>query len=276
MMHCAFVRFSLLLVSLAWISSAFAAPPATDATASVASASFEIASAVLHESRRINVYTPPGHAQGTARLPVLYMPDGGLDEDFPHVAATVDRAIREGRMRALILVGIANTERRRDMTGPTEVAEDRKIAPRVGGSAAFRAFVRDELLPQIAARYRTSEERAIVGESLAGLFVLETCIQEPDLFDTCIALSPSLWWNGGALVRAVPAQLAARPGWRARWYVATAGDDTVGDEAESLRAALAQGAPASLVWQIDVRADLRHDNIYRTLAPEVLPRLFRP
>ena len=179
-------------------------------------------------------------------------------------------------MRALILVGIANTERRRDMTGPTEVAEDRKIAPRVGGSAAFRAFVRDELLPQIAARYRTSEERAIVGESLAGLFVLETCIQEPDLFGTCIALSPSLWWNGGALVRTVPAQLAARPGWRARWYVATAGDDTVGDEAESLRAALAQGAPASLVWQIDVRADLRHDNIYRTLAPEVLPRLFRP
>lgn len=271
-----FVRFSVFLAVLFCASSASAAPPASDAPASVASASFEIASAALKESRRINVYTPPGHAEGSARLPVLYMPDGGLDEDFPHVAATIDSAIQGGRMRPMLLVGIANTERRRDMTGPTEVAEDRKIAPRVGGSAAFRAFVRDELVPQIAARYRTSEERAIVGESLAGLFVLETCIQEPDLFGTCIALSPSLWWNGGALVRTVPAQLAARPGWRARWYVATAGDDTVADEAEALRTALAQGAPASLVWQIDVRADLRHDNIYRTLAPDVLPRLFRP
>jgi predicted alpha/beta superfamily hydrolase len=250
------------------------APPAADAVP--AHASFDLASTALQETRRVNVYLPPEYASGTARYPVLYMPDGGLDEDFPHVAATVDRAIREGRMRALILVGIANTERRRDMTGPTDVADDRRIAPRVGGSAAFRAFVRDELIPQIAARHRVGEERAVVGESLAGLFVLETCTQEPELFDTCIALSPSLWWNGGALVRALPAQLAARPGWRARWYVATAGDDTTGDEAEALRAALSTGAPASLTWQIDVRADLRHDNIYRTLAPDVLPRLFRP
>ncbi|MBL8297413.1 MAG: alpha/beta hydrolase [Rhodanobacteraceae bacterium] len=249
-------------------------PPATDALPP--HASFESASAALKETRHINVYTPPDYANGTANYPVLYMPDGGLDEDFPHVAAAVDRAIRDGRMRALILVGIANTERRRDMTGPTEVAEDRKIAPRVGGSAAFRRFLRDELLPEIASRYRVTDERAIVGESLAGLFVLETCTQEPDLFGTCVALSPSLWWNRGALLHALRAQLKARSGWRARWYVATAGDDQIGGEADALRAILIAGAPASMRWQIDARPDLRHDNIYRTLAPEVLPRLFQP
>lgn len=253
---------------------AIAAPSAAEAMPEYAT--FELASAALKETRRLSVYLPPDYADGDARYPVLYMPDGGVNEDFPHVATTVDRAIREGRMRAMILIGIENTERRRDLTGPTEVAEDRKIAPRVGGSAVFRAFLRDELMPQVAARYRINDETAIVGESLAGLFVLETCTQEPALFDTCIALSPSLWWNAGALVKALPAQLAARKDWRARWYVATAGDDTVGDKAEAMRAALTQAALPRLQWQIESRNDLRHDNIYRSLAPDVLPRLFAP
>lgn len=69
-----------------------------------------------------------------------------------------------------------DTERRRDLTGATTDPEDRKIAPRVGGSQAFRAFIRSELVPQVAERYRITGEPAIVGESLAGLFVLETLL----------------------------------------------------------------------------------------------------
>jgi hypothetical protein len=125
--------------------------------------SFTIESAVLKETRRINVYTPPGYA-GEARFPVLYMPDGGMQEDFPHLSTTIDTAIKAGEMRPVILVGIENTERRRDVTGPTEVDEDRKIAPRVGGSAAFRRFLRDELMPEVRRRYRTAEE---TGQGLA-------------------------------------------------------------------------------------------------------------
>ena len=44
--------------------------------------------------RTINVYTPPGYASGAGALPVLYMLDGGMAEDFPHVAATIDSLIR--------------------------------------------------------------------------------------------------------------------------------------------------------------------------------------
>ena len=45
---------------------------------------------------------------------------------------------------------------------------------------------------------------------------------------------------------------------------------------QAMRTALSAAAPASLVWQIEARNDLRHDTIYRTLVPEVLPRLFQP
>jgi len=53
-------------------------------------------------------------------------------------------------------------------------------------------------MPEVRRRYRDNGETAIVGESLAGLFVLETFFDEPQLFDTHIALSPSLWWNDQA------------------------------------------------------------------------------
>ena len=56
-------------------------------------------------------------------------------------------------------------------------------------------------MPQVNSRYRTTDETAIVGESLAGLFVVETFLLEPDLFDSYLAFDPSLWWNGGQLVR---------------------------------------------------------------------------
>src|SRR5688500_10978307 len=132
---------------------------------------FTIESQTLGETRRINVYPPAGYDDDTtkARVPVMYMPDGGTGEDFLHIAGLMQISYLNGTMRPFILVGIENTQRRRDLTGPTDNPEDRKVAPVVGGSAAFRRFIRDELIPVIDARYRTTTERAIVGESLAGL-----------------------------------------------------------------------------------------------------------
>ncbi len=171
---------------------------------------FTLQSKILDETRRINVYFPPGFSGDSEQaLPVLYMPDGGLDgEDFLHIAGLVQISVLNGTMRPFLLVGIENTERRRDLTGPTKNAEDLKIAPRVGGSQVFRDFFRNELMPEVGRRYRTTDESAIVGESLAGLFVVETFLLEPDLFDTCISVDPSLWWSDRFLVEHEKALLA--------------------------------------------------------------------
>lgn len=164
-------------------------------------------SAVMKEQRRINVYLP-STLQEERRYPVIYMPDGGLAEDFPHVANTIDAAIREGRMAPVILVGIDNTQRRRDMTGPTTVKKDRKIAPVVGGAAEFRKFIATELVPWVEANHPASERRGIIGESAAGLFIVETFFEMPGLFETSIAWIPAC---GGT-----PAswQRTRQPGWR--------------------------------------------------------------
>jgi predicted alpha/beta superfamily hydrolase len=236
---------------------------------------FTLHSAATGETRRINVYTPPGYTEG-ARYPVLYMPDGGIQEDFPHVAATVDAGIRAGEVRPMLVVGIENTERRRDMTGPTEVAEDRAIAPRVGGSAAFLQFIGDELMPEVGRRYRVSDETAIIGESLAGLFIVETFFMRPELFDTYIALSPSLWWNREAVVRAAGERLRTRPGLEGRLYLSSADEEEIVAATTRLQQALRDDAPAGLRWWYRPRPDLTHATIYRGLAPPVLRELFAP
>jgi predicted alpha/beta superfamily hydrolase len=239
-----------------------------------------LTSRALGEARHINVHVPSGYATSPkTRFPVLYMPDGGLDEDFPHVVNTVDSLIARGLIRPVIVVGIPNTERRRDLTGPTSVKRDSAIAPHVGGSAAFRRFIVDELMPAIDARYRTTRERSIIGESLAGLFIVETFLREPGAFDRYIAFDPSLWWNHVALVdsastllkRNMPA--ATRAHRRTLWFAASR--DGIGDEMTRLTAVLDAARPRGVTWTFAPRPALTHANIFRSLAPDALKSALR-
>lgn len=232
---------------------------------------FTIASHHTGEARTINVYIPPGYdSTPDLAYPVLYMPDGGMQEDFPHVAATVDSLIRLGRIPPMLLVGIENTQRRRDMTGPTRFHEDSAIAPRVGGSADFRAFFREELQPEVHRRYRVTGESAIVGESLAGLFIVETFLVEPTLFDRSIALDPSLWWNGGLLVDS-SATLLSRAGGRSRvLFLASSNQDGIREPTARLAAILGQGADSAVAWTYRPRPDLTHGTIYVGVVADAL------
>lgn len=231
---------------------------------------FVVHSRLLDEDRTINVYTPPRRVAGDTLPPVLYMLDGGLAEDFPHVVNTIDSLIRLGRIAPVMVVGIENTERRRDLTGPTSVGSDSTIAPHVGGSAAFRAFLQDELVPEVRARWRVSGERAIVGESLAGLFIVETFLLEPGLFQRYIALSPSVWWNGGELVRAAGPRAAELPGGRVL-FLAAANEEQIAGGTASIAEALRTAAPA-LTLYYEPRPDLEHGTIFRALAPAAFVR----
>jgi predicted alpha/beta superfamily hydrolase len=266
-----------LLLSIAPAAGAqgSAAARASDAAAPlVIGETFTIQSRILNETRRINVYAARGYvATPETPLPVLYMPDGGMAEDFLHVAGLLQVSVGNGTMRPFLLVGIENTERRRDMTGPTTVEEDRKIAPRVGGSEAFRRFIRDELVPRVKSRYRTTDETAIVGESLAGLFVVETFLLEPDLFDTYIAFDPSLWWNAQALVNGADERLRARPTLAKSLYIASSSEESV---AQRLAEVLSGSAPAGVRWHYEKMPEEKHSTIYHPAALRAFRALFRP
>jgi hypothetical protein len=234
---------------------------------------FTLRSNVLGEERRINVYFPPAYGD-TTHLPVLYMPDGGTAEDFLHVAGLVQVSTGNGTMRPFLLVGIENTARRRDLTGPTEREEDRRIAPVVGGSDAFRAFIRTELMPAVRARYRTIDETAIIGESLAGLFVVETFLVEPGLFHTYIAFDPSLWWNGGKLLeRAAAERIDARNG--ALFLASSREPELAALTAQFARLVRSPGGGGPTVVH-EPMPDESHATIYHPAALRAFRRMFPP
>jgi len=255
------------------------ARPASDdkALPLVIGETFTINSKTLGETRRINVYVPPGYLESAeVRLPVLYMPDGGIAEDFLHVAGLLQVLSGNRTMRPFLLVGIENTERRRDMTSATENEEDKKIAPRVGGSAAFRSFIRNELMPQVKRRYRTTVETAIVGESLAGLFVVETFLLEPDLFDTYIAFDPSLWWNNQKLINNSGERLRARPKLEKTLYLASSDEKGIAEVTQRFAEVLGKNASSSVRWHYEKMPDEKHSTIYHPAALKAFRALFKP
>ena len=200
----------------------------------------------------------------------------GVAEDFLHVAGLLQVSVANGTMRPFMLVGMQNTQRRRDLTGPTDNAQDRKIAPVVGGSPAYRAFIRDELMPEVKRRYRTTGETAIVGESLAGLFVVETYLLEPQLFDHYLAFDPSLWWNHGALPRQAAALLArGKPGKRSL-YLASSSEAGIAVEVQRLADVLEKQAPPGLQWHQEQMPAETHGTIYHQAALTAFRAVFKP
>ena len=223
---------------------------------------FTIASKQVGENRVINVWVPASYQSNKDSLAVMYMADGGLKEDFPHIANTLAKLIKEKKIKPIILVGIENTQRRRDLTGFTEVEKDKEIAPVVGGSAKFRAFIKEELFSEIDKRYRTKSTKSIIGESASGLFVMETFFEDPEMFDNYIAFDPSLWWNNHYLVRNADKMLKNYQQNKRLWFASSSAED-VAPFAKDLAKILETKQIPNLKWKFSDEPKEKHNTIFR-------------
>jgi hypothetical protein len=163
----------------------------------------EIESAVLNETRKLNIYLPLSYSGDSLKnYPVIYLLDGSKDEDFIHISGIVQFGSFSwiNMIPETIVVGIGNVDRKRDFTFPSQNEHDLKELPTSGESANFIAFLEKELQPFIGANFRTSGTRTIIGQSLGGLLATEVLFKKPELFDNYIIVSPSLWWNDESLL----------------------------------------------------------------------------
>lgn len=215
--------FVALTLFLAACATAQETPPSEGAPVQLAT-SYSLASTVLGEEREINVWTPPGYAESDSRYTVLYLIDGGLDQDFPHIAGLGQLGAVSYTYEQLIIVGVKTGTRIAELTPPATGARYQNEFPNAGGAARFRDYLRSEVIPFIEARYRSGERRAIIGESLAGLFVVDTFVAEPDLFHDYIAVSPSLWWDSRAYARSAAQRITTRAPSDHRVYLSIANE----------------------------------------------------
>ena len=222
--------------------------------------------------RQINVYLPEGYTTSGASYPVLYLIDGGLSQDFLHIAGTSQLGAIWGRSQSVIVVGIETKDRRAELIGSPGTAEQRATYPTAGNSAAFRRFLRDKVKPHITAHYRTNGTDGVIGESLAGLFIVETWLREPDLFGSYAAISPSIWWQDGALSKEAATLIGAGQAGHPL-YIAAEDQGAEGNaNFNRLTAALRKQSD----WCYAFRSDSRHATIYHAVSPEALQFLFPP
>ncbi|HAN97903.1 MAG TPA: esterase [Planctomycetaceae bacterium] len=225
--------------------------------------SFELRSELLDETRRLCVWLPPDYASGDRVYPVLYMPDGGVAEDFPHLANTIAELVEQEAIEPLLVVGIENADRRRDLSGPSTTLYDAQFAPQTDGAATFRAFIRDELIPEIERRYRVDKRRAIVGESLAGLFVVDTLVRESELFEIYLAMDPSLWWDDHRIVREASTWAPALGARKLSFWFAGSDAEDIRVHTRALAAVLDESAPETLRWTYSDQPNEQHRTIFR-------------
>src|SRR5690606_30733680 len=160
-------------------------------------------SKILKEDRIINIYLPENyHESDTVKYPVIYILDGGIEEDFMYIVGIVRFNTQDwiARFPRSIVVGIEGNTRKRDFTfavSSTDFIEKEGFSKssftQYGGSDKYMDFIEKELQPYINKTYKTEAKKTIIGESLAGLFTTEVLLKRPHLYDEYITISTSLW-----------------------------------------------------------------------------------
>lgn len=160
--------FSLLFL-LVFAISGFAQTQSTTVIHTVFSKS-------LGEERIITISFPTGYQKSGKRYPAIYVLDGEWAFDFAS-ASVLQLSDFEGRIPQMIVVGIPNTDRSRDLF-ITLNPED--------GYVKFLDFLENELIPFMDKNYRTNGFRAIYGFSSGAGISMQMLSTRSNLFDAYI------------------------------------------------------------------------------------------
>lgn len=216
-----------------------------------------IRSSVYENEQVITVRLPRGYSEDPSRrYPVLYSIDGGPDQDFELLAGVAAEAEFSTTIEPFILIGVKTEDRYSQLTPdqtrlPIErLRENFGDRLRPGGAVRFRQYLERDVIPWVTARYRT-DRKIVTAASLGGLFILDTFLERPDMFDDYIALTPSVWWDDGRIVEQAAERLARHPRSDRRLYF-TMGDEGVGNRSGVWLAQLVETfrnhAPEGLRW----------------------------
>jgi predicted alpha/beta superfamily hydrolase len=233
------------------------APPGTTA--------LKINSAVLGEERTILVRVPPGYETNKQRYPVLYMTDGNAH--IGHTSSTVEFLAQNGRMSELIVVGIMNTDRTRDLS-PTHVTttvaggNSALQFPTSGGADKFLKFIETELIPEIEKRYRVHPYRILAGHSLGGLFTIHAMVSRPELFNSYVAVSPALQWDNQVAVKRAEDFFKARKEWQATLFMSLGHEPgPIEDGFFQLKQVLEKNQTKGFEWEVQQLDDEDHGSV---------------
>lgn len=169
-----------------------------------------IYSNILNEQRKILIHIPSAgeeEIKSETKYPVVYLLDG--DSHFTSVVGMIEQLSSNGNtiLPKMIIVGIPNTNRTRDLTpSKSEISPpfiNKSTSENSGGGKNFLAFLEKELIPKIESKYPTEPYRVFIGHSFGGLTVINTLLNKPNLFNAYIAIDPSMFYNNQKLLKEI-------------------------------------------------------------------------
>ncbi len=177
-----------------------------------------INSKILGEERKIWIYIPeggPGGIYAKQRYPVVYLLDG--DAHFYSVVGMIQQLSQVNGNTIcpeMIVVGIPNTDRTRDLT-PTHIVSDLPMMDSAssvnsGGGEKFISFIEKELIPHVDSLYPTEPYRMLIGHSFGGLTVINSLVHHTNLFNSYVAIDPSMWWDNGMFLKETKSALTTK------------------------------------------------------------------
>ncbi|WP_434026797.1 alpha/beta hydrolase [[Pseudomonas] boreopolis] len=176
---------------------------------------------------QVFVALPKSYAEDAGRrYPVLYVTDA--DYAFP-LARQIGRRlnVEEPTVEDFILVGLSYAvgeegmpSRRRDYTPSPKGPSDAPAGAVHGGGEAYLAYLREQVLPFVAQRYRTDESRRLfLGHSYGSLLGTQALLTHPGMFSGYILGSPSYWYDGRYMERLEAASAKRHEDLAARVYL---------------------------------------------------------
>jgi len=186
----------------------------------------KIYSKILNEERKIVVHLPLNYIKEPAKkYPVMYVLDAGkLDFDISDRLFTLSSSALAPEC---ITVGILNNKGKREenLTPPFMQTEPNDSSSPFGKADIFSAFIKDELIPLVDSSYRTTNYRTISGHSRAGLFVLFTLIEQPDLFNARFCYSTPAWRFDNLIIRQLEISLKQQKNHKESFLFSSVGEN---------------------------------------------------
>ena len=140
---------------------------------------------ILNEDRLLFVHLPRDYEKTQLRYPVLYLLYAHLYQYYADAAIVAENLGGSGEIPPLIIIGVANTNRYRDLLP----AKSRSIAES-GGADNFLRCLEEELVPFVDKTYRTKGFRILAGPQAAAVFCLYSLMSKPMLFQATISENP--------------------------------------------------------------------------------------
>jgi len=131
-----------------------------------------------------------------------------------------------------------------------------------GGADNFLKFFETELIPQIEEQYRVQPYRIFAGHSLGGLFAIHAMISKPGLFNSYIAVSPSLQWENDETLKRAETFLKNQKEMKVSLFVSIGNEPgAIGTDFDKFKELLSKTKIKGFEWQAERMADEDHGSV---------------